>query len=92
MWEGRAVCPRLLGESTDAPPCEPAVPVVSPMEGEVAGSGAPAPPCAKGTQVGTRHGPGSRVILLEEIRPAGAHHRLGLCCGGVALCQGTGVY
>lgn len=32
---------------------------------------------------------GVGVTLLEEIRPAGTHHRLGHCCGGVALWQGT---
>jgi hypothetical protein len=31
-------------------------------------------------------------VLLAEIRPAGTHHTLGLCCGGVALLQGTCVW
>lgn len=75
-------------DGPDAPPCEPVMPVASPMGR--GGGKVRCPPPPVGGAAGTK--PGEEwVLFLAEIRPAGTHHTLGLCLGvgwgmGVSPC------
>lgn len=90
VWEGRTACPRPPGETAPMP--RPAN--LSCQLFLANGRGGGRVSCSPHPVIGGHKQLGSKpseewVMLLAEIRPAGTHHTLGLCCGGggrVSLC------